>query len=80
MYLDIESNTVLSELVDRALTSDGVIVTRAGKAVAELRAVTVEKRVNSNEAMVKWLDDRRITLRDAFEAPNETLAKLRKSY
>ena len=80
IYLAAENDTALSDLVDRAIAGDGVVVTRHGKAVAELRAVPVEKKWKSAEEMLAWLDERRVTSRQGSESASETLAQLRESY
>jgi antitoxin (DNA-binding transcriptional repressor) of toxin-antitoxin stability system len=80
IFLAAENDTALSNLVDRALAGDGVVLTRAGKAVVEVRAVPSEKQRLSKEDMLKWLDERRIPVRDGYETPSETLEELRDSY
>jgi len=60
-----ESDTTLSELIDRALKGEDVAITRAGKVVAEIKPVEVapspmpaERRI-TREA-VEWLEKHRV--------------------
>jgi antitoxin (DNA-binding transcriptional repressor) of toxin-antitoxin stability system len=80
IYLAADNNSALSDLIDRALASDGVVVTRNGKAIAEVRAVPKEKKWASNDEMIKWLDEVRITPREGSPTASELLQSMRDGY
>lgn len=66
----------LSELIDRALRGEGIIVTRHGTPVVELRALRPPPKP-LREADIAWLATRRIPARADAETPSQTLAALR---
>lgn len=49
---DAKSN--LAELIDRALAGEGVVITRQGRPVVELKPVAVEPR-QVTEADIEWM-------------------------
>ncbi|MEQ1865023.1 MAG: type II toxin-antitoxin system prevent-host-death family antitoxin [Micropepsaceae bacterium] len=56
-----EAEGHLSELIDRALSGEGVVITRHGKPVVELRPVGIEKAPRRmSDADIEWLDRRRV--------------------
>jgi len=61
-----ESSTNLTDLIDRALAGEAVVITRDGKPVAELRPVLhVENPIlgETAEEMLSWLREGRPSLR-----------------
>jgi prevent-host-death family protein len=56
-----EAETHLSELIDRALTGEAVVITRDGRPVAEIRPVKAPKRPTREEKLA-WLDANRVEL------------------
>jgi antitoxin (DNA-binding transcriptional repressor) of toxin-antitoxin stability system len=80
IYLAAEDNAALSDLVDRALVGEGVVVTRGGKAIAEITAVPLDKRWNTNEEMLAWLRERRVSLREGSSSISESLKATRDEY
>jgi antitoxin (DNA-binding transcriptional repressor) of toxin-antitoxin stability system len=54
-----QAEAILSALIDRAIAGEGVIITRDGKPVAELRALAVEGKPVTKEG-IAWLDANRI--------------------
>ena len=66
----------LSELIDRALGGEGIIVTRHGTPVVELRAIRPAPPPVS-EADIGWLASRRIPACPGRETPSQTLAAQR---
>jgi antitoxin (DNA-binding transcriptional repressor) of toxin-antitoxin stability system len=75
-YSVAEAKNSLSELIDRALRGEGVIVTRHGTPVVELRAIRAAPRPIT-EADIAWLEARRITPKSALESPSQSLVALR---
>jgi prevent-host-death family protein len=53
-----EAKSRLSELIDRALAGEGVVITRDGQPVVELRPVPAWAR-NLSAGDLDWLADRR---------------------
>ena len=65
----------LSELIDRALEGEGVVITRHGRPVVELRPVQPRARPVT-AADLDWLAARRIRVRVAEDA-GEQLRRMR---
>ena len=55
----VEAKNQLSKLIDRALSGEGVIITRRGQPVVELKPVCPVPRPMT-EADLKWLQARRV--------------------
>ena len=75
-YSVADARNRLSELIDRTLRGEGVIVTRHGAPVVEFRAVTPGPRP-AHGSDVDWLASRRVPARPGFETASESLAALR---
>jgi antitoxin (DNA-binding transcriptional repressor) of toxin-antitoxin stability system len=75
-YSVAEAKNSLSELIDRALRGEGVVVTRHGTPVVELRAIHPAPQPIT-EADIAWLEARRITPQPGLESPSQSLAALR---
>lgn len=71
-----EEKNSLSELIDRALRGEGVIVTRHGTPVVEVRAIR-PARPSLAAADIEWLETHRIVPKPGFESPSQSLAALR---
>lgn len=71
-----EEKNSLSELIDRALRGEGVIVTRRGTPVVEVRAIR-PVRPSLAAADIEWLETHRIVPRPGFESPSQSLSALR---
>ncbi|HCK83954.1 MAG TPA: type II toxin-antitoxin system prevent-host-death family antitoxin [Hyphomonadaceae bacterium] len=71
-----EEKNSLSELIDRALRGEGVIVTRRGTPVVEVRAIR-PARPSLAAADIEWLETHRIVPRPGFESPSQSLSALR---
>jgi prevent-host-death family protein len=54
-----EAKNHLSELINRALKGEGVVITRHGQPVVELRAVQSSRRPTMTEADLEWMRERR---------------------
>jgi prevent-host-death family protein len=54
-----EAKTHLSDLIDRALAGDGIVITRHGRPVVELRPVSPPPR-NVTDLDLDWLDEHRV--------------------
>ena len=54
-----DAKNKLSELIDRALKGEDVVITRHGTAVVELRPVSKPPRAIT-QADIDWLDQRRV--------------------
>ena len=57
-----EAKSQFSKLVDRALKGEGVVITRRGEPVVELRPVraALRKALQITDADLDWLQERRI--------------------
>ena len=75
-YSVAEAKNALSELIDRALRGEGVIVTRHGTPVVELRAIKPMPEALA-EADIAWLEAHRVRPKPGSEAPSESLQRLR---
>ncbi|HEX5320702.1 MAG TPA: type II toxin-antitoxin system prevent-host-death family antitoxin [Stellaceae bacterium] len=54
-----EAKNKLSELINRALKGEGIVITRHGQPVVELKPVEARKRPMMTEADFEWLRRRR---------------------
>lgn len=54
-----EAKNHLSELINRALRGEGVVITRHGRPVVELRPVQSSRRPTMTEADLEWMRERR---------------------
>ncbi|MGO9172566.1 MAG: type II toxin-antitoxin system Phd/YefM family antitoxin [Rhodomicrobium sp.] len=57
-----EAKNKLPELIDRALKGEGIVITRHGRPVAELRPIPEPERRITDED-IDWLDKHRIPAR-----------------
>jgi prevent-host-death family protein len=67
----VEAKNRLSELIDRALKGEGVVITRHGRPVVELRPILAPAKPITREA-IDWLAARRVGRR----VPGEDAATL----
>lgn len=72
----VEAKNQLSELIDRALKGEDIVITRHGRAVVALRAIPEPARPAS-PADLDWLAERRIGRALAVENAGALLSKLR---
>lgn len=66
----------LSELIDRALKGEGVVITRHGRPVVELRPIPEPARAVSS-ADLDWLAARRVGRRKARTPAGAFVSKMR---
>jgi len=71
-----EAKNRLSELIDRALRGEGIVITRHGHPVVELRAVRPSARPMT-EADLDWIAARRVGNRRPGDNAGELLERLR---
>jgi prevent-host-death family protein len=71
-----EAKNRLSELIDRALQGEGVVITRHGQPVVELKPVRPPARVMT-VADLDWIAARRVGRRHRSENAGELLQRLR---
>ena len=71
-----EAKNQLSELIDRAVKGEDVVITRHGRPVVELRAIPEPTRPAS-AADLDWLAERRVGRIPASEDAGGLLTKLR---
>jgi len=57
-----EAKNKLSELINRALKGEGIVITRHGQPVVELKPVEARKRPTMTEADFEWLRAHRARL------------------
>ncbi|MFI4986813.1 MAG: type II toxin-antitoxin system Phd/YefM family antitoxin [Alphaproteobacteria bacterium] len=62
-----EAKNRLSELIDRALKGEGVVITRHGRAVVELRPISAPARPVSADDL-DWLAARRVGRKPKVDA------------
>lgn len=72
----VEAKNNLSELIERALKGESVVITRHGKAVVELKAVQPVGRPVT-QADLDWLRARRVKLTEGAESAVELLLRMR---
>jgi len=71
-----EAKNRLSELIDRALQGEGVVITRHGQPVVELRPVHPPAR-QMTAADLDWIAERRVGKRRPAENAGQLLQRLR---
>jgi prevent-host-death family protein len=71
-----EARNRLSELIDRALKGEGVVITRHGRPVVELKPVAKEPAPVSLESL-DWLAERRARLPVMSEDAGTFVSKMR---
>lgn len=71
-----EAKNKLSELIDRALEGEAVVITRHGRPVAELTPIPKAAKPIDAEA-VDWLAERRVGRRKPREDAAATVRRLR---
>jgi prevent-host-death family protein len=75
-YSVAEAKNKLSELIDRALDGEGVVITRHGKPVVELKpAEAPPHRITL--ADIEWLDKHKIPRITGRENAGEIVSKMR---
>jgi prevent-host-death family protein len=72
----VEAKNQLSELIDRALKGEGVVITRHGRPVVELKPILPIPERITPEA-VDWLVKRRVGRRMPHEDAAAALRKMR---
>ena len=75
-YSVAEAKNSLSELIDRALKGEGVVITRHGTPVVEIKAVAELPRP-INEEDIEWLRAHRVRAKPGAESPLESLLAIR---
>ncbi len=71
-----EAGSNLSELIDRALEGEAVVITRHGTPVAELKPVAPRKRVLTAED-IDWLDAHRVGTKMPAEDAGTLVSRMR---
>ncbi len=71
-----DAKNSLSELIDRALSGEGVVITRHGRPVIELRPIPPAVKAVTPES-VDWLTQRRVGRRLPREDAVATVRKIR---
>jgi len=64
----VEAKNQLSDLIDRALRGEGVVITRHGRPVVELKPISRAAKPITPEA-IDWLADRRVGRRNRARMP-----------
>ena len=78
--LSVAEDTMnLSDLIDRVLRGEGVVVTRHGTPVVEIKAIDADPKTKK-DAELEWLRARRVTLKVGSQSASETLAAIRDQY
>jgi prevent-host-death family protein len=75
----VEAKNQLSELIDRALKGEGVVITRHGRPVVELRPVAPPVKPITPEA-IDWLANRRVGRRMPREDAAALVRKMRREW
>jgi prevent-host-death family protein len=72
----VEAKNRLSELIDRALAGEGVVITRHGRPVVELRPVgESERRITATD--LDWLACRRVDVAPEAEDAGALVSRMR---
>lgn len=71
-----EAKNRLSDLIDRALNGEDIVITRHGRAVVALRAIP-EPTLPVSKADLDWLAEHRVGRTPAAENAGALLSKLR---
>ena len=71
-----EAQDHLSDLIDRALAGEGVVITRRGKPVVELKPIQSPVAPVSKEDL-EWLADRRIPTRKRSKNAGHLISEMR---
>jgi len=71
-----EAKNKLSELIDRALRGEGVVITRHGTPVAELRPIPAPPR-RVTKADIEWLRAHRVGRLSATEDAGTLVSRMR---
>lgn len=75
----VEAKNQLSELIDRALKGEGVVITRHGQPVVELKPITAPaKPIGSDSA--DWLAKHRVGRRKPKEDAVTAVSKMRNEW
>jgi prevent-host-death family protein len=72
----VEAKNQLSELIDRALNGEGIVITRHGRPVVELRPIQPAAEPITSEAL-DWLKERRVGHRMPREDATTLVRKMR---
>ena len=72
----VEAKNRLSELIDRALAGEGVVITRHGRPVVELRPVGESGR-RITAADLDWLARRRVDVAPGAEDAGALVSRMR---
>ena len=72
----VEAKNQLSELIDRALKGEGVVITRHGRPVVELKPIRPAAKPVTQET-IDWLAKRRVGRRTPREDAATTLRRMR---
>jgi prevent-host-death family protein len=72
----VEAKNQLSELIDRALRGEGVVITRHGRPVVELKPISPPPERITPEA-IEWLAQRRVGRRVPREHAAALVRKMR---
>jgi prevent-host-death family protein len=75
-YSVVEAKNQLSDLIDRALRGEGVVITRHGRPVVELNPISRAAKPITPEA-IDWLADRRVGRRKPREDAAVLVRKMR---
>jgi prevent-host-death family protein len=75
----VEAKNQLSELIDRALNGEGIVITRHGHPVVELKPILPTAGPITPEA-IDWLRDRRVGRRMPREDAAALVRKMREEW
>ncbi len=71
-----EAKNQLSDLIDRALSGEGVVITRHGQPVVELRPVQAPPRPVSDSDL-NWLAAHRVGTKPVYPDAGELVSRMR---
>ena len=75
----VEAKNRLSELIDRALKGEGVVITRHGRPVVELKPVSTRARPITSEA-IDWLVENRVKGRMPRQSAAALIRRMRNEW
>ena len=73
----IEAETSLSDLIDRALAGEAVVITRAGRPVVELRPIQPRTAGPVTAADMDWLAAHRVGTKPPIEDAGTFISRMR---
>ncbi len=72
-----DAKTQLSDLIDRALGGEAIVITRHGHAVVELKPLAKQAPRRITDADIDWLDSQRVGSKTPRKHAGKLVSKMR---